>query len=348
MLFTACGKKAADEDEKVKSTAVAEVTVAKVTRQDVTATVSVSATVAAPPNEDAKIASLTPGRIATVRVAEGDKVIAGEVLATLDEAPLQEQLRQAEGAAAQAKANAENAKLSLDREQGLFEKGISSRKEVEDARTQVAVTEGAQRAAEAALSVSRMQVARGKLTAPFAGTVVKRYVSAGEQVDGTAANPVVEVANLSHVELQANVPATDLARIRTAQKVDFDSAGKKLQGTVIATSPAVDPTSGLGLVRISVANPDGALRLGQLLNVGVPVSVSKRALTVPAAAVYRNEENQPIIYRVNGDAAEVVQVKLGLQTKDSVEVLDGLKEGDIVIVNGGYGLEDKAKVKIKP
>src|SRR5262249_47001028 len=150
----------------------------------------VSGNLAAPPNRDAKIAALVPGKIKQVLVAEGISVREGQELAKLDNASLVDQLRQAEAAVAQAKANSENRRMSAQRNEGLLQRGIAARKELEDARTQLAVNESLLKQAEAVRSAAQTQVARSVLRAPFAGTVVHRFLGAGEQVDGTSGQPV--------------------------------------------------------------------------------------------------------------------------------------------------------------
>ena len=139
---------------------VAEVTVTKVQRAPIAQELVVSGNLASPPNRDAKVAALIPGRIARVLVTEGDQVASGQALAELDNAALKDEERKAEAALAQAKANLENARISAHRNEDLLKRGIAAQKEVEDARTQLAVAEAGLKQAEAALSVARTQVAR--------------------------------------------------------------------------------------------------------------------------------------------------------------------------------------------
>jgi len=89
------------------------------------------------------------------------------------------------------------------------------------------------------------------------------------------------------------------------------------------------------------------LRLGMFLSVQIPLETHARALVVPPQAIYRDPEGQPRVYRVQGDTAEAVPVKLGLESQDSVELLSGVADGQTVILTGGYGLPDRAKVKVK-
>src|SRR5690349_12582734 len=132
VVATGCGHAKSDAEQQP----VPEVTVTKVRRGVVAENVLVSGNLVSLPNKDAKITALVPGRIDSVLVTEGDSVKQGQILAHLEAVILHDQARQAEAAVAQARANVQNSKLATDREEGLLGRGISSRKEVEDAKTQ--------------------------------------------------------------------------------------------------------------------------------------------------------------------------------------------------------------------
>src|SRR5713226_9635585 len=316
----------------------AEVTLVRVARADISESLTLAGMIGALPNQDVRVSSLVAGRITELRVAEGDRVTAGQLLAKIDDRPYREQLKQAEGFTAQTRANLENARLTR------------TRKEVEDARTQETNAEASVRQAEAALALARLQVSRTEVRSPLTGTVVKRSLSVGEQVDGTAAQPVLEVANLAQTELFANVPEIYLGKIHVGQTLPISSdafPGKTLTGRVVAVSSAVDPTTNVGLIRIRIANSEGLLRLGMFLSAQIPIETHPNALSVPPQAIYRDQEGQPHVYRVVGTSAAAIPVQLGLTTSDRVELLSGVREGETVILTGGYGLGDKAKVTVK-
>jgi membrane fusion protein, multidrug efflux system len=356
LSLSSCSRKRAaagsDEDEGPKSSesATAEVTVTRVRRAPISQSLAVTGTIAALPNQDVRVSSLVAGRIVAMMVAEGDRVSEGQLLAKIDDRTYHDMAQQAESAVDQAKASLENARLNRERNENLFKRGIAARKDLEDARTQEVVVTAALSQSEAALALAKLQLARTEVTSPLAGTVVKRLASVGEQVDGTAAQPLFEVANPGQVELFGNVPAVYLGQVRVRQPLAIKTEAypdKEFQGRVVAISPAVDPSTNVGLVRIRIANEAGLLRLGMFLSAEIPLVTHSNALVVPPQAVYRDERGQPRIYRVQGETAEAVPVKLGLEMKDQVEVLTGVEEGETVILTGGYGLGDKAKIKIK-
>jgi RND family efflux transporter MFP subunit len=331
--------------------AKAEVTLTRVARAEISQTLTLTGTDAALPNQDVRVSALVAGRIAELKVAEGDRVQAGEVVAKLDDRSYRDQLQQAEAAAQQAKANLENAQLALARNEDLFQRGIVARKDLEDARTQASVAAAAQRQAEAALEIAHLQLTRAEIHSPLNGQVVKRFASVGEQVDGTAAQPIVEIASLREIEFLGNAPAMYLPKMHAGEGVEVKTEaapGRKFAGRVVAISPAVDPATGVGLVRIRVPNSGGLLRLGTFLSAEIPVETHARALVVPPQAIYRDEAGQPRVFVVSGDSATAAAVELGIETKDRVELLSGVHEGDTVILTGGYGLGDKAKIQARP
>lgn len=349
-LLWGCRKQSSGENEPKAGTTQAEVTVTRVEQGALFENLLVSGNLVSLPNQDAKIGALVAGRIERMLVKEGDRVSAGQALAQLENAPLRDQVRQAEAAVAQARANVDNAKLAAERNQRLLERGIAARKELEDAKTQLAVNQAALGQAEAALSATRAQVARTTIRAPFAGTVVRRFLGIGDQVDGTGAQPVVEVANIDALELLATVPGTRLNQMRTNDSFAFETPavpGASFSARVVAVLPAVDPATNNGTVRIRFENPQHLLKLGMFLSVNLPLKAAANALLVSRQAIYPDESGEPHVYKVTGDQAQSVPVKLGAASTDKIEILEGVQAGDVVVLSGGYGLPEKSKVRVK-
>src|SRR5713226_8922467 len=177
-----CSHKSASENESPGRVAnpesvVAKVTLTRVERANISQSLLLSGTIAALPNQDVRVSSLVAGRIAEMHVAEGDRVRAGQLVAKIDDRPYRDQLQQAEAAAAQVRANLDNARLERERNETLFARGIAARKDLEAARKEEKVAEASLRQTEAALELARLQVTRSRIHCPLAGTVLKRFVS---------------------------------------------------------------------------------------------------------------------------------------------------------------------------
>ena len=346
-LVFACGGRGGDEEEPKPAevpTIVAET--ATVTRKTLVDELVVRGTIAAVPNEDVKVSALVAGRVNAVTVAEGDSVREGQTIAELDRQPLDDQRRQAAAGVDQARALVENSRLNLQRNQALFDRGIAAGKEVEDAKKDVASAQAALEQASAALSTAARNVERAAVQSPITGQVVKRMVSVGEQVDGTAAQPIAEIANLDRVELAANVPAEYLGRVRVGLTAALSSdayAGRTFPGTILAIGPAVDTATNAALARIRAPNPGHALKVGMFAEAHIVVAEHAKVLVVPPSAIVRTESGAAA-YVVSGDIAQRTEVKVGLEQPDAVEILSGLTEGQTILTSSVHGLGEKAKL----
>jgi len=348
LFVAACGGSPREDEEGAPAdvpTIVAKV--AKVSRRTVDEELAVRGTIAALPNEDVKVSSLVPGRVLAVTVAEGDSVRQGQIVARIDSGPLGDQRRQATAAVAEARAVLENAQANLQRNQQLFEKGVAAGKEVEDAKKELAAARSGLEQTTAVLDTAQRQVGRAEVQSPITGQIVKRMVSGGEQVDGTAAQPILEVANLDLVELEANLPSGSLSRVQIGQLAAVSSdayPGKTFAGSVVAIAPAVDPGTNAALVRIRIANAEHLLKIGMFAEARLRLSSHVGALVVPSSAVVRGQDGSAAVYVVSGELARRTAVQVGIEKPDVDEVLSGVQEGQTVLSSAVYGLGDKAKL----
>jgi RND family efflux transporter MFP subunit len=346
----ACTRSGSDEEIVSAEVPTISAETGTVVRRDLVEPLLARGAVAAPPNEDVKLASQVPGRVVAMSVAEGDSVRVGQVVAEIETPPLEDQQRQARAALAQAKAALENARLNLARTERLFERGIAAGKEVEDARAQGSSAEAALEQAEAALATADRQLARAHVRSPISGQVVKRFVGVGEQVDGTPAQPLLEVANVERVEVAAHVAADHLGRVRVGQPAAIVSDAwpdRTFDGEVIAIAPAIDPATNAALVRIQVKNPERLLKVGMFAQARIGLQEKKGVLVVPPSAVSKTDEGTAV-YVVSGEEATRTPVKIGLETPEAVELVSGVKEGQKVLTSAIHGLGERAKLAAKP
>jgi RND family efflux transporter MFP subunit len=349
-LLSGCARPGSDEEIQSAEVPTISAETGVVVRRDLVEPLLARGAVAAPPNEDVRLAAQVAGRVVAMRVAEGDAVRAGQVVAEIETAPLEDQQRQARAVLSQAKAALENARLNLDRTGRLFDRGIAAGKEVEDARAQQAAAEAGLEQAQAALAIADRQLARARITSPISGQVVKRFVGVGEQVDGTPAQPLLEVANVDRVEVAAHVTADHLGRVRVGQAAAIESdayPGRTFEGEVIAIAPAIDPATNTGLVRVRVRNPERLLKVGMFAQARIALEEKRGVLVVPPSSVSKTEEGTTV-YVVSGEEATRTPVKIGLETPEAVEVLSGVKEGQKVLTSAIHGLGERAKLAAKP
>lgn len=324
------------------------VRLAPVVRADIADVALAAGTLDAPPGLDVKLAPLVAGRLARVLAAEGDKVRAGQLLASLDLAPLRDAALQAEAQLAQANAQEKNSRTREERARQALAAGVAPAQEADDARLALESAAAAVRIADAVLSAARHQLARGELRAPFDGVVARLFASAGEQVD--PGRPVLEVAQVGVLELRAPVPPGVAMRLRPGQEatVLVDAApGTPIEARVLAIAPVVDAQSGATLVRLRVPNGEGRLKVGSLARARITLDLHRGVLVVPREALLGGADG-PAVELVKDGKALRVAVQPGVQDGGSIELLSGVTEGQQVIVQGAYAVPDGTPVAQAP
>ncbi|MBS2023928.1 MAG: efflux RND transporter periplasmic adaptor subunit [Deltaproteobacteria bacterium] len=315
---------------------------------DIAQTLEVVGTLEAQPGLDVKLGPLVPARLSEVLAAEGDQVRKGQVLARLDRVPLADQSVQAQAQLTQAEATRENARKRLERAQQAMAAGVAASQEVEDARLQLESAEAAVRTARAGVSTSGHQLTQAELRAPFDGVVARLYAAPGEQVDPS--RPVVEVARVETLELRAPVPAADASLLRRGQAAAVWILGLDREPratTVRAVAPVLDPQSGAALVRVTVPNPEGALKIGAAARARITIGVHRGVLLAPKSALVAGPSARAVDTIEDGKARRV-EVELGFEDADSAEVVHGLSAGDEVILQGAWSIPDGTPLQVAP
>lgn len=320
-------------------------------------TIALRGVVSAPPDRDAVVAAAVAGRLASVNVREGDRVKAGQLLATVDDPSLGAAVGVEDAARAGAVAGLKSADAALARARRLLAKGIAAQREVEEAEARRAAAAAELRAIDARRSGALRQRDRAHVKSPIDGVVVRLHRHAGELVDGTPASPIAEIADPSSLELRADVAAADLVRVAegTPVTIQLDALpGVELAGAILFVSPAVDPATSLGVVRASIQQPAGSavhLALGLAGEIALPVTGRPGAVLAPAVAVRRSPEGaeEVVVCSRKGDGlvAAVRPVVVGAHAGDVVEIASGLESGELVVTQHVLGLEDGAALEIE-
>lgn len=206
------------------------------------------------------------------------------------------------------------------------------------------------------LGVSEGQVAtlleRGRTTlhmdieAPTGGVVLERLVAEGDYVQ--TGQPLYRLADLSSVWVELAAYETDLAALRPGQAVELDFTalpGETLTGEIIFVAPWVDRQSRTAPVRVQLDNPDGQLRPGMLAEARVQVTAPP-ALAVPAQAVLFTGQRSLVYVQVAGEPVFTPrEITLGARNEDHYAVLDGLAEGERVVVQGALRLDSERQIR---
>jgi membrane fusion protein, multidrug efflux system len=297
--------------------------------------------------DSALVKARVAGELRSLTVREGDKVRAGQVIGQIDTTEYELRLRQAQQQAQSSRAQLDIAQRALKNNRALVEQGFISPTALETSVANEQAAASTLQAAESAVALARKARSDATLTSPMSGFVSQRLAQPGERVAVEAR--IVEVVNLSRLELEAAVPAQDAAALAVGNKSVLQVDG--LTGPVGATVGRISPTAQAGsravLVYLTLeANP--ALRQG-LYARGVVAVESKRALAVPISAV-RNDQPQPAVTRVVDGVAKLAAVKLGVRGEvdgePMVELVSGVADGDVVLAGIVGTVRDGTPVKL--
>ena len=299
--------------------------------------------------------TLTPdvgGKIARILVNEGDRVRKGQVLAELDAEAITLQLKQAEAALAVAQANFNNAQTNLERMERLSKEKAVSDQQYEQVKLGYDSAKAQLEQAQAAVNLAQHSLDVSILKAPFSGVIASRNAEVGDVINPMmggfspgSAGGVLTLMDFSRIKISVDVSGADIQRIQKGQAAILrvpTLPGREFKGTVSVINLAADPQTKKFGIEVSVDNPDQVLRPGTFGEIVIEVQSHENALVVPQKAVL---ENSYVFIAQDGKAAKK-EIALGLQNTTMVEVNSGIAEGDLVIVEGNFGLEDGAPVEV--
>lgn len=291
------------------------------------------------PREEAAVGSELAGyRVAQVLVEEGDRVARGQPLARLDDTLLRARIAQARANVAQAVANAARARGEADRVRGLDETGVLSVELVQQRRFEAESAQAAVEVARAQLAGLGTEASRLTVRAPVAGLVLERTVRPGD-VAAAGAQPMFRIARDRLIELAAEVPEHELARIEPgARAVVTLPSGVELAGSVRRVAPRVDPQTKLAEVRVGLPVSE-SLRAGGYAR----VAFEREARPVPAVPekAVHFESSGPLVVVIGADdRARRVAIRPGARARGWVELTQGPPVGTRVALGGGVFLLD--------
>jgi membrane fusion protein, heavy metal efflux system len=301
---------------------------------------------------------LTRGRVQRVEVRVGDRVGAGQALATFDNIEAGEVLAQYQGAVAELqrlKLQQASAQRIAERNNELSDLGAIAKKNAELSRVEAQSAQESVRVQESVVAglVSRLRrfgVEQVNVTnpstvirAPFAGVVIKAQTAPGDVFD--ADRELFSIADLSHVWVQAEVYEQDLGRVKVGQPavITVDTyPGEKFQGQVTYLGDILDPQTRTARVRCEVANPGIRLKLDMFAAIELPTHFSRRALVVPASAIQDLNGNSIVFIRKTVTGFEMRPVKTGKTLEEETEIQSGLQEGEQIVSVGSFHLKSVA------
>jgi RND family efflux transporter MFP subunit len=300
------------------------------------------------PFEQATVKSKVSGVVLDTAVQEGISVTAGQVIARLDAADQRARVAQQQAALDEAGARLSMARKNNTNSQALLKQNYISQNSYDTAQNSVELAQASVKAMQAQLELARNALADTVIRAPLTGVVSKRHVQAGEKLAPDM--PVFTIVSLRQLTLEAQVPASEVPRVKIGQEVQFKVDGyqqRAFSGKVARISPTTEAGSRSMLVYISVDNRDAALRGGMFAKGSITTDSSALAPVVPIAAL-RSEKGQQVVYKIEANKVVAQPVTLGMRNEDEgmAQVTSGLATGASVIVARLDAVKPGAKVRI--
>jgi len=308
--------------------------------------------------ESVTILPKVTGILDSIHVDLGDHVEKGQLIAKVVDEEFIQRLKQAQANLELAEAQLARSRINLGvaerekkRTESASSQGLTTEKELDTAvagldtaKADVTLAEAEVSRAKAALEEAQINVQNTQIVSPMTGTIDKRRVDAGSLV--SPSTPICTVVRSSPAKIIVNVPESEIYLAQTGTTTLVDAAGvtNVIRGQVDRVSPTVDMSTHTTEVEISVPNEDGALRPGMSADVTFVARQKQAALLIPESALLRSNNSLDVL-RIDGDIVKRIPVRAGISSEGKVEVLDGLEEGDLVVVKGQFLVEDGDPVR---
>jgi RND family efflux transporter MFP subunit len=345
LILAGCGRKAANDDTATYTRQASSVRVYEVVRKEISRNLAYSGTLA--PLREARILPDMPGKVQSMLVNIGDPVRKGQKLAVMDNTTLKYQLDQAKAALAVAKANEADGEKNWGRTQNLYSEQAISQQQYEKARLGLQAAGAQLQQAQATVNLLNHQYEQTTLRAPFDGVITQKGFEEEDLVNpAMAREPVYTVMDVSNLKVGLQIPLNEIGLIKKDQVAQLrvpTEPDRVFPGRVTIVNIAAETGSKTFYVETLFDNAEGLLHPGIFGEVSVEVEKRMGSLVLPRSALI--DGNTVFIIRDN--TAYQTPVVLGLMTPDSIEVVSGLREEDVVIVEGSYTLADSSRVRIE-
>jgi membrane fusion protein (multidrug efflux system) len=362
LALGACGDKKPDPQAKPAAPPPPEVSVVTVAPERLAISNELPGRLEA--TRTAQVRARVPGIVQKRLFTEGSDVKAGTVLFRIDPASLQASLANVQAARSRAEANLAQASLKVKRYAPLVQTNAISRQEYDDALAAQKQAQADLEAARASQQTASLNLGYATVVAPISGRIGRAQVTEGALVGQGEATPLATIQQLDPIYVNLTQSSSELLKLRQAMSagklktVGRDQASVSLvtedgtpypqTGKLLFSDLAVDQSSGAITLRAEFPNPDRFLLPGMYVRARLEQAVNESAITVPQQAVQR-DNNGASVMTVGADGKVAPRpIKTGSVQGDKWIVTDGLKEGDVVIVEGLQKVQPGAAVKPVP
>lgn len=282
------------------------------------------------PHREVKVSAENPGKLTNVLVKNGDRLRAGQVIATLDASVFAAQLRSIES-------SIEKTELDIQRYTKLIQLGGATQMQMESVQLQLKSLHAQRK--EILQQIDHMQI-----RAPFSGVIENVAVEKGSYVSyGSFIGDIIDNSSLT---INVYLSEQEAFKTRNGQRVSVYSSliNKPIKANVGMLAGKAD-ASGKFLAEINLDNKANQLRAGMLTDVTFAPGGVETGLSLPVSAISGSTKHSKV-FIVNGNKVKYTAIKTGIVTTGKVQVIEGLKQGDVVVISGLMNLEDGSQVSI--
>ena len=295
------------------------------------------------------VKSKVSGEISKVHVREGERVAAGQILASIDTSDLKARHDTQLAMVAESQAKLDLARKNEQNNRTLLAKNFISQTAFDSVASGLEVSESNFKSTTAQAAITQRALADAQVRAPFAGIVAKRAINVGEKISADA--PLMHIVDLSRMELEAPIPVSDIPSVQVGQEIVFKVdgfSGREFKGKIERINPAAEAGSRSISIFVALPNIDGALKGGMFANGTLAAASRSTVNTIPISAVIA-EGGQSFVYTLKDGKVERKPITPGNRSVELglVEVRDGLAPGAQVITVKADGLKHGANVVVK-
>lgn len=343
------------------------VAVARVTRENLTQELTCDAELR--PFQEVDLHAKVAGYLEKINVDIGDRVKAGQLLATIEIPELQDDIRRAEAVQRRAEQAVASAQAAYDAADLIYSRlgrvnkaqpNAIAQQELDAAQTKDQTTASNLAQAKADVEVARAELNKlltmkkySEITAPFSGVITRRYADPGSLIQaGTSSStqtlPLVRLSQNNRLRLDVPVSVSYVSRIHVGDpvKVRINSCDKELVGTIARATGKLETSTRTMTVELDVPNEDFSLIPGMYASALLRLEHRERTLAVPIQAVSRKKNSTVMVINPQNRLEERV-ISLGLETPNQLEVLSGLKENEMVMLGSRTQVEPGQTVEPK-
>ena len=297
----------------------------------------------------AMVKSKVSGEVSRVYVREGERVTAGQILASIDTSDLKARHDTQLAMVAESRAKLDLARKNEQNNRALLAKNFISQTAFDSVASGLEVSESNYKSMISQAAITQRALADAQIRAPFAGIVAKRAINVGEKVTSDA--PVMQIVDLSRMELEAPVPVSDIPSVKVGQEIAFKVDGfneREFKGKIERVSPAAEAGSRSISIFVALPNADGALKGGMFANGTLAAASLSSVNAIPLAALIA-EGGQSFVFALKDGKVERKPITPGSRSVELglVEVRDGLPAGAQVITVKADGLKHGSSVVVK-